>query len=63
MFSITVTEVKGPGERILLLEQTLDKLNLRAVIDALNPPTRRHRAKEGGPGPSHVKARKEREQP
>ena len=58
MFNVKISAVKEDGVAVVILEQTLEKLNLRAVIDALNPPTRRHRAKEGGPSPSHVQPRK-----
>ena len=41
----------APTERIeheehVWLEQDLERLDLRAVIDALNPPTRSHRRKQ-----------------
>ena len=58
MYKVKITEIiqepvfpEGPPSlrEIVLLEQTLEKLNLRAVFDALNPPKRSHRRKEKQP--------------
>ena len=63
MFKVTISETKesrlpaiqeGEEQAIItietvLLAQTLEKLNLRAVFDALNPPKRSHRRKEKQP--------------
>ena len=57
MFKVKITEWRDiPDDdgnvllkEIVLLEQTLERLNLRAVFDALNPPTRSHRRKEKQP--------------